>query len=96
MQPQSNCQGFRKLILSPRNIGAIVDGHNGLRNRVAIQHSASNMNLLHWDYDLQRMAEGWINQCIIDVDTCDFICKLICIHLVCPAVQFELFCFFIK
>lgn len=52
----------------------ILDGHNGLRNRFAKENRASNMNVLHWDNDLQEMAEGWIRRCSIDVDICNYIC----------------------
>lgn len=48
-------------------------GHNGLRNLVAYNKSVANMNLLHWDMDLQHMAEGWIKQCQITTDSCNFI-----------------------
>lgn len=51
-------------------------GHNGLRNRIARDHHhpASNMNLLYWDKHLAKMARGWIQQCVLESDNCDFIC----------------------
>lgn len=29
----------------------------------------------HWDKDLALMAEYWLHQCHIGMDSCDFICK---------------------
>lgn len=79
--PTSNCSRhhtFKWLPIGPTIIREIVDGHNGLRNRVARSHflPVSDMNVLHWDKDLQLMAEGWIGQCIVDrLDDCKFICE---------------------
>lgn len=77
--PASNhCKELVRLIpLKPHHIATFLNGHNGIRNRVAKSKTydlAANMNILHWDYDLQRMAEGWIKQCKIQTDNCDFIC----------------------
>lgn len=33
------------------------------------------MNYLIWDYQLERMAKGWIFQCKKATDNCDFICN---------------------
>lgn len=68
---------FHRLRIRDTSIRKIVDGHNGLRNRVALNYwqPASNMKLLHWDKDLQRMAEGWLAQCQLDKqDECDYLC----------------------
>lgn len=79
--PTATCSAqhtFKWLPIGPSEIGSIVDGHNGLRNRVAQSHflPVSDMNVLHWDKDLQLMAEGWIGQCIVDrLDECEFICE---------------------
>lgn len=40
------------------------------------------MNYLHWSLALQRMAQGWITQCIINTDSCDFICKCVYINYI--------------
>lgn len=78
--PTSQClaRRFEWMKIGPTEIRGIVDGHNGLRNRVARSHfqPVSDMNLLYWDKDLQLMAEGWIGQCIVDrLDPCQFICE---------------------
>lgn len=69
---------FKWLHIGPAEKRSIVDGHNGLRNRVARSHflPVSDMNVLHWDEDLQLMAKGWIGQCLVNqLDECQFICK---------------------
>lgn len=75
-KPNERCKDFTILDIGQEEIEHIVNGHNGLRNRVAnnYQKSASNMNLLHWDNDLQDMAKGWIIECIVNQDNCKFIC----------------------
>lgn len=79
--PTANCSAkhtFKWLTIGQNDIINIVNGHNGLRNRVAQSHfqPVSDMNVLHWDTDLQLMAEGWIGQCIVDrLDECQFICE---------------------
>ena len=72
-----DCKKFSFLRIDRNDIKSIINGHNGLRNRVANNNfkPASNMNLLHWDYDLQRMSMGWLTQCIHEADNCKFICK---------------------
>lgn len=74
-----NCEDLKLislLTLTLDDITTLLHGHNGLRNRIAMtkDNPVSNMNLLYWDRNLQRMAEGWIKQCIIDTDSCDFMC----------------------
>lgn len=85
--PTANCSAhhkFKWLPIGQRERSSIVDGHNGLRNRVARSHflPVSDMNLLHWDKDLQRMAEGWIGQCYVNqLDECQFICEWSSYHV---------------
>lgn len=57
----------------------VVNGHNGLRNRITYDAvmEASDMNLLHWDNELERMALGYVYQCQVEPDACKFICKYI-------------------
>lgn len=61
--------------LSIEDVRMLVNGHNGLRNRVAVlpKSPVANMNMVHWDTHLEQMAEGWIKQCTIDTDSCEFI-----------------------
>lgn len=70
-----NCQKFNRIQFTSEHVNQILMGHNGLRNRVALNslRPASNMNLLHWDYDLEMMAAKWLVQCIYEPDVCDFI-----------------------
>lgn len=69
------------LPMDQKRIDYIVNGHNGLRNRIAkdTKRPASNMNLLYWDESLQRMAEGYIVKCFLMPDPCDFIRECIVI-----------------
>lgn len=69
---------YHRLNIRDEQIRNIVDGHNGLRNRVALDywHPVADMRMLRWDKNLQRMAEGWIGQCRLHKqDECDYICK---------------------
>lgn len=77
LTPNKRCVNFEMMELSREEIDNIVKGHNGIRNRVAksFRTPAANMNLLYWDSDLQRMAEGFIAQCTGLPDKCDFICR---------------------
>lgn len=77
-QHKKNCENLnlkRVVKLTRGDIRMLLLGHNGLRNRVALTLNppVSNMNLLHWDENLQQMAEGWIKQCTINTDACEFI-----------------------
>lgn len=78
------CKKFEKMMITRQHIREIILGHNGLRNRVAKDYfyPASNMNLLHWDKDLAWLAELWVNQCRMDYDECDFLCKYIVLWLI--------------
>lgn len=75
-KPNERCKDFKMLDIGKEEIQHILNGHNGLRNRVAnnYQKPASNMNLLHWDNDLHEMAKGWITECFLKQDNCKFIC----------------------
>lgn len=70
-----NCKNFNRIKFTSEHVNQILMGHNGLRNRVAMNslRPASNMNLLHWDYDLEMMAAKWLVQCNLQPDVCDFI-----------------------
>ncbi|XP_053679749.1 venom allergen 5-like [Anopheles nili] len=69
------CRKFQPVVLSEENVKSFMMGHNGLRNKVATNSRAPaiDMQFLHWDRDLQAMAERWVRQCILAVDECDFI-----------------------
>ncbi|XP_049276684.1 venom allergen 5-like isoform X2 [Anopheles funestus] len=69
------CEKFAPIRLGQDSIKSFMMGHNGLRNKVATdpRQPATNMQFLHWDKDLQSMAERWVRQCIIGYDECDFI-----------------------
>ncbi|XP_057656539.1 venom allergen 5-like isoform X1 [Diorhabda carinulata] len=62
---------FKELILTNAERQYILDWHNYLRNRVAMgkerrggeQPSASNMNTLVYNKELEFMAQCWINEC---------------------------------
>lgn len=78
----SKYEHFSMIAISRKEIHRIIDGHNGLRNRVALNSSrpATNMNLLHWDNKLQQMAEGWLSQCHFnggERNQCKFICEML-------------------
>lgn len=74
--PSDSCKKFKNLPMKKREIEFIIKGHNGLRNYISQRPGkpASNMNLLHWDFDLQRMAYGWVVHCAIRKDDCNIIC----------------------
>lgn len=76
-QPARTCTNFQEMKLGGKKKQFIIDGHNGLRNRVSKTpwQPASNMNLLHWDSDLMIMAHGWIVKCALQPDDCVYICK---------------------
>ncbi|XP_053667450.1 venom allergen 5-like [Anopheles marshallii] len=69
------CEKFAPIHLGQDSIKSFMMGHNGLRNKVATdpRQPAANMQFLHWDRDLQTMAERWVRQCIVGYDECDFI-----------------------
>ncbi|XP_040175917.1 venom allergen 5-like [Anopheles arabiensis] len=69
------CRRFEPIRLSEASIKSFMMGHNGLRNKVATdpRRPATDMQFLHWDRDLQSMAERWVRQCIVGYDECDFI-----------------------
>lgn len=75
--PAETCEDFEWIPIR-KIIKYILLGHNGLRNRVAKTEdkTVSNMNYIHWDYQLERMAEGWIAQCNRSTDSCNYICKM--------------------
>ncbi|XP_058120811.1 venom allergen 5-like [Anopheles ziemanni] len=74
-QTHPRCKKFKPLVLDEKSIKSFMMGHNGLRNKVATnpQRPALDMQLLHWDSDLQAMAERWVRQCIVEYDECKFI-----------------------
>ncbi|XP_058061929.1 venom allergen 5-like [Anopheles bellator] len=71
----ARCQKFAPIVLGEESIKSFMMGHNGLRNKVATNPRlpATDMQFLHWDQDLQAMAERWVRQCIVGYDDCDFI-----------------------
>uniref|UniRef100_A0A182SCN4 SCP domain-containing protein n=1 Tax=Anopheles maculatus TaxID=74869 RepID=A0A182SCN4_9DIPT len=74
-ETHSRCKKFAPIQLGPDSIKSFMMGHNGLRNKVATnpRQPATDMQFLHWDQDLQAMAERWVRQCIVGYDECDFI-----------------------
>uniref|UniRef100_A0A182IYA8 SCP domain-containing protein n=2 Tax=Anopheles atroparvus TaxID=41427 RepID=A0A182IYA8_ANOAO len=74
-QTHPRCTKFKPLVLDEKSIKSFMMGHNGLRNKVATNphRPATDMQLLHWDRDLQSMAERWVRQCLVGYDECDFI-----------------------
>lgn len=52
-----------------------LNGVNGIRNAVASDWRISNMNLLHWNTILQKMAEQFLLQCRLDLDECTFLAR---------------------
>ncbi|CAO1437637.1 unnamed protein product [Diamesa serratosioi] len=79
VKQRPNCTHYIKLILTEEIIRNIVIGHNGLRNKVALntEHPAGNMNYLHWDRDLQDMAEKSLLYCSLKKEECPYICEFL-------------------
>lgn len=73
----TKCKNFQLLKLPEEVIRNIVIGHNGLRNKVALnqEYPAGNMNYLHWDKDLREMAEKSLLYCSLEKEECPFICE---------------------
>lgn len=72
-----DCKNYQRLKMEEETIRNIVIGHNGLRNKVALnqEYPAGNMNYLHWDKDLQEMAEKSLLYCSLKKEECPYICE---------------------
>lgn len=65
----------RQQPLTPAEQKLIVDMHNFLRSKIAkgkekLLPKATNMMKLHWDEELETLAQCWANQCLFEHNTC--------------------------
>lgn len=70
-----NCTLVKQIPLNSKEKQLIVNYHNELRNKVARglvknQPSATNMQELEWDEELEYISQCWANQCKFEHDEC--------------------------
>ncbi|CAD7087508.1 unnamed protein product [Hermetia illucens] len=71
--PSANCAEFEILKMTAKRKNILINGHNGIRNKIAGYFHIANMLLLHWDEDLHEMARGFLTRCTRGKDSCNFI-----------------------
>ncbi|XP_028130843.2 venom allergen 5-like [Diabrotica virgifera virgifera] len=71
------CKNFQAMYMTNEDRQFIIDLHNQLRNRVALGHetigpqpSATNMQAMSYNTDLEYIAQCHTNECVYHHDTC--------------------------
>ncbi|XP_075157523.1 venom allergen 5-like [Haematobia irritans] len=69
-QPPKICPDYKYIPLTNEWRRIFIDGHNGIRHKVAEDWGIANMNLVHWSRDLETMAIFYLQTCEIFNDQC--------------------------
>ncbi|XP_037936032.1 scoloptoxin SSD43-like [Teleopsis dalmanni] len=69
-EPNARCSNFQFIHLSASNKEKFLSGHNGIRNKIAVDFNIANMNNVYWSQKLEQMAAYYVHECLMQKDEC--------------------------